>query len=128
MHLSDSEHSWASVPTLDPQVLEELRAFSDEEQDLAEELIALFLDDSPTQLMALQAALSETNLPELERHSHRLKGSAGSIGALRLREICAEIEEHARIGRPPQSVDAGTLTHEMEALRMALARVRKPLR
>jgi HPt (histidine-containing phosphotransfer) domain-containing protein len=127
MHFNDSRQDWASVPTLDPQVLEELRAFSDEEQDLAEELISLFLDDSPTQLLALQTALCETNLPELERHSHRLKGSAGSIGALRLREICAEIEENARKGQPPQSVDAGTLTYEMEALRTALASVRKPL-
>jgi HPt (histidine-containing phosphotransfer) domain-containing protein len=126
METNDSRQRWATEPTLDPQVLEELRAFSDEEQDLAEELISLFLEDSPAQLIALQAALCETNLPEMERRSHRLKGSAGSIGALRLRELCAEIEEHARKGQPPQSVDAGTLTNEMEALRIALAGVRKP--
>lgn len=125
MDTTDSRQNWDSAPTLDPQVLEELRTFSEEDQDLAEELISLFLEDSPAQLLALQAALRETNLPEVERRSHRLKGSAGSIGALRLREICAEIEEHARHGQPPQDVDSGALMHEMDALRLALAKIRK---
>lgn len=126
MNGTDSKQRWATTPTLDRRVLEELREFSDEEQDLAEELVTLFLEDSPEQLLALQTALQCANLAEVEQRSHRLKGSAGSIGALRLREICAEIESLARNGKPPDVGDTSVLREELEALRGALADFRKP--
>jgi HPt (histidine-containing phosphotransfer) domain-containing protein len=128
MNGTDSKQRWAMTPTLDRRVLEELREFSDEEQDLAEELVTLFLEDSPEQLLALQTALQCANLAEVEQRSHRLKGSAGSIGALRLREICAEIESFARNGKPPDVGDTAVLREELEALRGALADFRKPAR
>lgn len=122
MKRNESGRPWADVPTLDPSVLEELREYSSEEQDLAEELIDLFLEDSPKQLIALQRALRDTDRGEVEKRSHRLKGSAGSIGAARLRSICEALESAAREGAEPMSgaTDADVAT-ELDALRNALS-------
>lgn len=122
MKLNESGKPWADVPTLDRSVLEELREYSSEEQDLAEELIDLFLDDSPKQLMALRRALQDTDRGEVEKRSHRLKGSAGSIGAARLRKICEALESAAREGSEPTSAATDAdVAAELEALREALS-------
>jgi len=108
-------------PVLDRSVLEELRQFSDQEQDLVQELVTIFLADSPMQLLALQDALRDSNWAEVERRSHRLKGSAGSIGATRLREICEQLERYARQGKVASPEAAATVvTHELEALKREL--------
>lgn len=112
----------SSLPTLDRSVLEELREYSSKEQDLAVELIELFLEDSPKQLLALQTALQNADRGEVEKRSHRLKGSAGSIGAMRLREICEGLETAARANREPLATSADTeVAVELDALRKALA-------
>lgn len=119
----------SSLPTLDRSVLEELREYSSEEQDLAVELIELFLEDSPKQLLALQTALQNADRGEVEKRSHRLKGSAGSIGAMRLREICEGLETAARANREPLATSADTeVAVELDSLRKALATfdTRKP--
>lgn len=126
MESNNSGKNRFNAPTLDTSVLEELRQYSDEEQDLADELIEIFLEDSPKQLMALQRALQNADFGEVEKRSHRLKGSAGSIGALRLREICEALEITARVGTGPivPTADADVAA-EMEALRQALGSVHK---
>lgn len=122
MESNESGKPRASVPTLDRSVLEELREYSSDEQDLAEELIELFLEDSPKQLLALQTALRNADRGEVEKRSHRLKGSAGSIGAMRLREICEGLETAARANREPLAASADTeVAIELDALRVALA-------
>ena len=124
MESNNSGPRWNNAPTLDTSVLEELRQYSDEEQDLADELIELFLEDSPKQLLALQRAIQNADLGEVEKRSHRLKGSAGSIGAVRLREICEVLETTARAGTGPIAASADDdVAAEMDALRKALSSV-----
>ena len=122
MKRNESGKPWTDVPTLDRSVLEELREYSSEEQDLAEELIDLFLEDSPKQLIALQRALRDTDRGEVEKRSHRLKGSAGSVGAARLRSICEALESAAREGADPIAAATGAdVATELDALRVALS-------
>ncbi|MCU0228677.1 MAG: Hpt domain-containing protein [Bryobacterales bacterium] len=112
----------AGRTVLDRRVLDELRQYSDDSQDLVQELVTIFLADSPMQLLALQQALQTADWEEVERRSHRLKGSAGSIGAERLRELCQEIEQHARLrdlSHPDMASHA--VKQELEALRDELA-------
>ncbi len=116
----------AGKAVLDRRVLEELRQYSDETQDLVQELVTIFLADSPMQLMALQQALRTADWDEVERRSHRLKGSAGSIGAERLRELCQEIELHARqrdLTEPDNASHA--VNSELEALKEELAAIQE---
>ena len=126
MESNYSGKPFSHAPTLDRSVLEELREYSSEEGDLAEELIDLFLEDSPKQLLALQHALQNDDRGEVEKRSHRLKGSAGSIGAVRLRQICENLESTARDGHEPIAISVHSdVAAELEALRAALGSVSK---
>lgn len=58
--------------------------------------------------------LAESDLDALERAGHSLKGSSGTIGAMRVRELSAELERAAREG------DTATCAQLVTALEAAL--------
>ena len=64
----------------------------DGEPDLIVELIDLYLDDAPRRMAALREAVVCKDLPEVKREFHSLKGSSGNLGALRIAQICQELE------------------------------------
>jgi HPt (histidine-containing phosphotransfer) domain-containing protein len=75
-------------------VLEALKTFQQTgEPDFVTELIDLFLDDTAVQLESLRVAVSQTDVPEVRRLAHLVKGSSGNIGATGLAERCHEIEK-----------------------------------
>ncbi|MDY6991856.1 MAG: response regulator [Pseudomonadota bacterium] len=59
-------------------------------------IVDKFAQDTPKQLEKLQAAWQAEQLTDIERLAHSLKGSARSIGALRLGEIAFIIEKTAK--------------------------------
>jgi PAS domain S-box-containing protein len=63
---------------------------------LFDRLAARFLDDGPTQLGELHAALRQGNHPDAMRSLHTLKGLAGAVGASALAAACSQRETHAR--------------------------------
>ena len=84
---------------LDRTVIETLRELGgDEEPELFEELVTMFLDDTPGRLEALLQALEEGDAHALERTAHGLKSSCGNLGARRLAALCFEIESAGRAG------------------------------
>jgi CheY-like chemotaxis protein len=50
-------------------------------EDLAQEVIALFLEDCPTQLAAIKAAIHQGDTTQLEDIAHTLKGAAANLSA-----------------------------------------------
>lgn len=118
----DELPTFLTSPTLDRSVLTELQQMCGPDTNLVEELISIFLADTPMQLLALQDALRNANYVEVERQAHRLKGSASAIGADRLREICEQIEQYARTGLVPAPDSAAQwVDEELSALRKALS-------
>ncbi len=103
--------SVAELPLLDPQALERLRRLQVAgDPDLVAELAALFLDEAPQRLAALDGADTAST-----RHlAHSLRGSAGQLGAARLAAACAALEEH------PGPVPLAAVHHELEAVRPLL--------
>jgi two-component system, sensor histidine kinase and response regulator len=74
-------------------VLEGLKKFQQTgEPDFITELIDLFLNDTAVQLESLRVAVSNSNVPEVRRLAHLVKGSSGNIGAGGLAELCQELE------------------------------------
>jgi CheY-like chemotaxis protein len=61
-------------------------------------IIDKFSQDTPKQLEKLQTALQANNQKEMERLAHSLKGSARSVGALRLGEVAFIAETAANQG------------------------------
>jgi HPt (histidine-containing phosphotransfer) domain-containing protein len=66
-----------------------LNDYSMQNQELAAEIVELFLVQLPSMLKALQTAANQT---EWSFATHTLKGSAAAIGALRLQQLAAELE------------------------------------
>jgi CheY-like chemotaxis protein/HPt (histidine-containing phosphotransfer) domain-containing protein len=62
-------------------------------------LIDLFLEEAPTQIQSLEAAVAEndaSSLARVFRATASLKGSASNLGARNLAALCDEIEQTAR--------------------------------
>jgi len=79
--------------SIDYSVIESLRELQqDDEPDLLAELTELFLDDTDNRLVALRAAIETGDAESVERTAHSLKGSSGNMGALKMSEICKELE------------------------------------
>jgi two-component system, sensor histidine kinase and response regulator len=84
---------------LDRAVIVGLREYQvSGEEDAVVKLITLFLRETPTRLADIRRALESGDAPALERAAHALKGSAGTLGAFALRELCAQLEELAESG------------------------------
>jgi two-component system, sensor histidine kinase and response regulator len=79
----------AGDEVLDPTVLANLRELGDE---FVAELAQLFLDDSPARVKALERSVAAGDGEGIRSHAHGLKGSAGNVGALQLREAAHVLE------------------------------------
>lgn len=86
------------VDTIDEGPGEELDAMRDMFGDDFAELSQLFRQDSPKRLNAMREHLQCGNLPELVRVVHALSGSAASMGATRLSDLCRTFETRLKAG------------------------------
>lgn len=84
-------------PALDPEVIEGLRALESEDAPgIMNELVNLFLSDTPPRMEALAVALEQGDAKGIEEAAHSLKSSCGNLGAVGLSGIFKEIEALGR--------------------------------
>ena len=84
-------------PILNPSALEALRSISPEgDSSFLNELIDIYLTDTPKQLVLLEGALAKQDTATVIRASHSIKGSSGNFGATRLAQLAQEIESHGK--------------------------------
>ena len=86
------------------------------------ELIDAYLPDAASIVTALEAAAASASVDDLVRPAHTLKSNSANLGALRLAELCRELEAEARSG----AVDDPAV--RVAAIRDELARVEPALR
>ena len=79
-----------SGPILDVQVLDEL-AFLSNDKEFMKELIHGFINDTETLLNSLVEALETGDYDSLSDLTHALKGSARSIGAASMANMCSQL-------------------------------------
>lgn len=89
---------------------------------LRREIVAMFLEDCPQRMEAMEAALAAGDTNALMASAHALKGSAAYLKAPAVRDGAAEIERLAREGRAADRAAA------FEALRAAVAALLPELR
>lgn len=77
--------------SVDASVLTTLREVLDDDVLLLE-IIETFLDQTPDQLAALTLAAGAGENDTVATTAHVVKGSALTLGAVRLGQICAELE------------------------------------
>ena len=76
----------------------ELRDRLDGDETLMREVLAIYLEDSPTLLDTLKKALDAGEPESLAKAAHTLKGSSANVAAERLRSQAYELEQKARAG------------------------------
>ncbi len=72
---------------------------------LLSELVGIFVDDGPQRLQAIRAALSASDVRQVEHVAHSLKGSAAILGATRLQTAALALEDAAHDGHTENSPD-----------------------
>ena len=88
----------ASTP-LDLSLFEDIRESRDSlPKDFVTTLIDQVMVEVTARIADLKAADQRQDPPAVLRHAHRLKGSAGTVGAYRMADLCAELEQCGESG------------------------------
>ena len=70
------------------------------EADLVEELIDIFQTDTAERLELLARAVESGDYATTRAEAHTIKGSAMQVGAVRVAEVCRQMEVEARNAQP----------------------------
>jgi len=89
----DDEGNSTTEDIIDLHAINELSALSND-NNFINTLIDGFISDTESLLFKMERALSENNYDEYLEYAHALKGSAGSIGALHIHNLCREALAH----------------------------------
>lgn len=119
----------SSAGVIDFSVIAELRGLrSSTNPDFFNLLIDLFIEETPHRLEAIRVAIKGSDPAAVAQQSHALKGSSAHLGAVRLAELCAILEEQGRagsIGGAPALFSG--LEEEFASVREALEREKKKM-
>ncbi len=66
------------------------------DEELAEQMVALYLEDFPRQLIELEKYVGQRNYKQVQLISHGIKGASANIGAVQIQEIAYQLETGAR--------------------------------
>jgi CheY-like chemotaxis protein len=122
-HAQGPPREGAEQGSIDPEALETIRALERQGRpDMLARVISFYLEDSLRLLEALRRASSEGDEIGVKREAHSLKSSSANVGALRLAELCKELESSG----DPVSMDAmdrtlSRIEKEYESVREELA-------
>lgn len=73
-----------------------LHTLSDSDHDFEMTLLDLFLQDCREQLNLLQEAIAQSDIKQIEKIAHYLKGASANVGALCMAHYAHQIEEQVR--------------------------------
>jgi len=107
----------AAAP-LDHESMDGLRQLG---QDVLDDMIDLYLEDTPPRLAALHAAVVVGDARQVREVAHTVKGSSANFGANLLADLCRLLEQHARQG------DLTTAKTAISAIETEYDRVRTAL-
>jgi Signal transduction histidine kinase len=124
--LAETLSRWIRLPspasaTLDEGKLAGLHEIGRSNPQFLSTITSLFREDALVRLHDLHDALESGNHEELGRAAHALKSSSGNVGARRIYEICATLEEGVINGSVEGAADLiGQLAAELDVAIAAL--------
>lgn len=90
-----SQKFMMSEPVVDYEVIQGLRELGDDDPTFFSSIVDMFLHETPQRLKDIQKALDNKDYANLKNFAHKLKGSSGCYGAVKLMTLCKALEEHA---------------------------------
>ena len=70
-----------------------LREQFDGDKELLDEVVAIFAEDCPDRLQEASRAIAAKDSEALRRAAHSLKGAAGTLAAVEVKDLAGRIEE-----------------------------------
>jgi HPt (histidine-containing phosphotransfer) domain-containing protein len=119
--LGETRRPMSAHESANPVNLQRLDEVTGGDPAFAIELLDLFLGDSGATILKLQPLIEQCQTNLLKREAHKLKGSAGNLGALRLAQLARAVEQAAL------KEDAATLHAHVAGIHLEFARVRAQL-
>lgn len=95
-----------------PVTLQELLELGGE--DFVRKLLEVFETEASARVLELRAALRRNDLPAVGRAAHRLRGASGSVGAVEVMQLSAQVEALSA------TAEADSLLPLIEALEQAV--------
>ncbi len=87
----------STLPLIDPDAIENLRALGSEDDDsFLREIVTLFLEDTPKRFEELRSSHQAGDAVKYARAAHSVKGSASNLGAMRVRAVAEKLEYAAK--------------------------------
>ena len=83
----------SDLPSVDEGALQELKVIT---EDAFQTIVQTFLDSGEQTIHDIEAAYQSRNFENLHFHAHSLKGASANMGALKLSDLCAQINVLAK--------------------------------
>jgi signal transduction histidine kinase/DNA-binding response OmpR family regulator len=114
----------SEAPAIDPAALENIRMLQRPgKPDLLAAIVAMYLKTTPDEVAAIGAAVEAGDMPAVSRTAHKLKGSSRTVGARRVGNLLAALEDAARsTPTPPLAAHVAELREAHAAALRELAR------
>ena len=111
---------------IDREILDNLLAAVDGDNEFLVELLDTYFEDSPQQFAAMHKALTDQDSEGLRRAAHSLKSNSANFGAMELSQKAKDLEELGRIGNLDQAGEllAGA-ENEYEKVKSTLETIQK---
>jgi HPt (histidine-containing phosphotransfer) domain-containing protein len=92
-----------------------------DDMDLAQVVIAAFLEDIPLQITALEGYLAAGDVTGAERQAHSIKGASANVGGEGLRGVASHMEKVGKAG------DLDAVKSCMSALKREFERLKRAM-
>lgn len=91
------------------------------DKELFEELVNLFIEDTPKHLASIKKAYDNKNVDEIQHIAHSIKGSSGNFGASSMQKVALSLEQTAKTG------NFSKMGHLIDALEMEFEMLKKEI-
>jgi signal transduction histidine kinase/DNA-binding response OmpR family regulator len=94
-----ADNDQPETPSIDPEAMQRIReTLGESGRYLLNEVIGSYLDDTPELLATMRVAVAHGNAGALQAAAHKLKSSSALLAAIRLANLCTELERIACAG------------------------------
>ncbi|MEO8313463.1 MAG: ATP-binding protein [Pseudomonadota bacterium] len=93
------------APAYEPAVLASLRLSVDVDFHAIQKLLQLFVSNTRAALVDMEVAVTLADWRTVQRHAHKLKSSAGQVGAMALSRLAGALEARLRSGDKGKTED-----------------------
>ncbi|MTV49198.1 response regulator [Heliobacillus mobilis] len=96
LSLGNGDREPSLTPSIDPEAMSINAELQESTEDKIQELYAVYFQDTPSRLAALQDAIESNNAFQVRSVAHGLKSASAAVGAMHLYKLCRDLEMMAK--------------------------------